>query len=173
MSAPARPARLRHRRAEGGAFTRAGPRGPAPRLRFALVGHKPDLPTRATLRRWVAMTLERDAQLTLAFVDARAGRRLNHGFRGRDYATNVLTFAYQDRPWIVADIVLCTPVVRREAREQGKTLRQHLAHLVVHGVLHAHGYDHQGNREAAKMQELERRHLAKIRLPDPYSDLAK
>ncbi len=132
----------------------------------------PDLPTRATLRRWVAMALERDAQITLAFVDGRTGRRLNQGFRGRDYATNVLTFAYRERP-ILADIVVCTPVLRREAREQGKTLRQHLAHLVVHGVLHAHGYDHQGDREAARMQKIERRHLAKIRLPDPYSGLEK
>jgi probable rRNA maturation factor len=141
-----------------------------PSLHFALVGAvgHPDLPARATLRRWVAMALKTDAELTLVFVDARAGRRLNRDFRARDYATNVLTFAYEARPRIVADLVLCLPVLRREARQQDKTLRQHLAHLVLHGVLHAQGYEHERGRDAREMRKIERRLLARLRIPDPY-----
>ena len=110
-----------------------------------------------------------DAQVTLVFVGARAGRRLNRQFRRRDYATNVLTFGYQTRPIVVADIVICLPIVRREARQQGKTLREHLAHMVVHGALHALGHDHARRRDAQKMQLLERRLLAQLRIPDPYA----
>jgi probable rRNA maturation factor len=148
------------------------------RLRLALAGGGPgELPVRATLRRWVGLALEaaggraapRRADLSLAFVDARAGRRLNREFRGRDYATNVLTFAYAPAPRLSADIVLCLPVVRREAREQGKTLRQHLAHLVIHGVLHARGFDHERLRDARRMQALEVQLLARLRIPDPYA----
>ena len=98
-----------------------------------------DLPTRRTLIRWVRAALHADAELTLRFVDRREGRRLSHDFRGRDYATNVLTFDYQRVPRVVADIVICVPVVRAEAQSQGKTLRAHLAHLVIHGTLHAQG----------------------------------
>ncbi|SPE26693.1 Endoribonuclease YbeY [Burkholderiales bacterium] len=140
-----------------------------PSLRLAVVGalgHR-DLPSRATLRRWVALALDADAQLCLAFVDTRTGRRLNREFRARDYATNVLTFVYQRRP-AVADIVLSMPVVRREAREQAKTLRAHLAHLIVHGVLHAQGYDHEGQRDAKRMHSRECRILARLRIADPY-----
>ena len=132
-------------------------------------GRHPDLPARSTLRRWLATALRRDAQISLVFVDGRVGRRLNRQFRARDYPTNVLTFGYQTRPSIVAEIVLCMPVVRREAREQGKTLRQHLAHLVVHGALHAQGYDHAHEREDRRMRLLERRLLARLRVPDPYA----
>ncbi|HYA66475.1 MAG TPA: rRNA maturation RNase YbeY [Burkholderiaceae bacterium] len=128
-----------------------------------------DLPARSTLRRWVHRALNVDAQVTLVFVGARAGRRLNRQFRRRDYATNVLTFGYQTRPIVVADIVICLPIVRREARQQGKTLREHLAHMVVHGALHALGHDHARRRDAQKMQLLERRLLAQLRIPDPYA----
>ncbi len=147
-----------------------------------------DLPARSTLRRWVLAALERDAGITLVFVNARAGRKLNREFRGRDYATNVLTFTYDtamapealQAPGarvkrgvpslpIQADIVLCMPVVRREAREQGKTLRAHLAHLVIHGVLHAQGHDHERERDARRMQAMETRLLAALRIADPYA----
>ncbi|BAP87574.1 endoribonuclease YbeY [Burkholderiales bacterium GJ-E10] len=127
-----------------------------------------DLPVRATLRRWIRLALRRDARLVLVFVDTREGRRLNRSYRGRDYATNVLTFDYQSRPEAVADIVLCMPVVRREARERGRTLRQHLAHLVVHGVLHAQGDDHETPSQARHMERREREILARLRIPDPY-----
>ena len=164
-------------------------------LRLAIVGTlaHADLPARATLRRWVrramvgapggaarrgarggaAPAAAPRAELALAFVDGRAGRRLNREFRARDYATNVLTFAYERAPGLAADIVLCLPVVRREAREQGKTLRQHLAHLVIHGVLHAQGFDHERDRDARVMQDLERRLLAGLRIPDPYQIFEK
>jgi len=127
-----------------------------------------DLPARSTLARWVAVALERDAEVTLRFVGAAEGRRLNRDYRGRDYATNVLTFGYASAPAIHADVVLCVPVIRREAREQRKALRDHLAHLVVHGVLHAHGYDHDHAGRARRMEAIEAAVLARLGLPDPY-----
>src|SRR5690606_29043733 len=98
--------------------------------------------SRARLRRWVAAAIERDAQIVLRFVGAREGHRLNSAYRDRNYPTNVLTFPYGDTDGVHADIAICLPVVQREAREQQKTLPAHLAHLVVHGVLHASGYEH-------------------------------
>jgi probable rRNA maturation factor len=130
-----------------------------------------ELPTRATLRRWICLALERDARLTLRFVGAREGRRLNRDFRGRDRATNVLTFDYARRPVIEADIVICVPLVRREAREQRKTFRAHLAHLVLHGVLHAQGHDHATRGQAQRMEGRERRLLKRLGIDDPYADL--
>jgi probable rRNA maturation factor len=153
--------------------------GAAAPLQLAIVGAErhAGLPVRATLRRWVQLALEparevaRDpaARLALVLVGARAGRRLNREFRARDYATNVLTFAYERKPLLAADIVICVPVVRREAREQGKTLREHLAHLVIHGVLHAQGFDHVRARQAHRMQQRERQLLARLRIADPYA----
>jgi probable rRNA maturation factor len=126
------------------------------------------LPARATLRRWTAAALDRDAEITLRFVGSVEGRRLNRDFRGKDHATNVLTFDYVREPRIVADIVLCVPVLRREARQQRKALRTHLAHLVVHGVLHARGYDHDRPQAAEGMEAMEIAILAGLGLPDPY-----
>jgi probable rRNA maturation factor len=142
------------------------------RLALDLQGHGrfDALPSRSTLRRWTELALDRPARVTLRFVDAREGRRLNRIFRGRDCATNVLTFGYELAPIVFADIVLCMPVIRREAREQRKTLRAHLAHLLVHGVLHARGYDHRGAREARRMEALETRLLARLRIADPYRE---
>ena len=139
-------------------------------LRLAVQGHArfKGLPARPTLARWVRLALERDAEITLRFVGAAEGRRLNCGYRGRDYATNVLTFDYATAPAVHADIVLCVPVIRREAREQRKRYRDHLAHLVVHGVLHAHGYGHERAAPARKMEAREVQILARLGLPDPY-----
>ena len=95
-------------------------------------------------------------------------RRLNRSYRGRNYATNVLTFVMRDAPPYAADLVLCAPVVQREAREQGKRLAAHYAHLVVHGVLHAQGYDHVADAEARSMESLESRIVMKLGYPDPY-----
>ena len=131
-------------------------------------GGQAGLPVRATLRRWVLRAVERPAELTLAFLGTAEARRLNREFRGRDYATNVLTFTFHSRPQVVADIVLCTPVVRREARARGLSLRAHLAHLVIHGVLHAHGYDHERAADAARMQRREVELLGTLRIRDPY-----
>ena len=139
-------------------------------LLLAVQGHSrfTGLPPRATLARWIRPALERDAEITLRFVGAAEGRRLNRDYRGRDYATDVLTFDYADAPAIHADIVLCVPVIRREAREQHKKYRDHLAHLVVHGVLHAQGYDHDRAARARRMESLEVEILAGLGLPDPY-----
>lgn len=143
-----------------------------PTLRLAIQGETafPALPARSTLRRWTALALDRDATLVLRFVGMAEARKLNREFRGKDYATNVLTFDYMERP-VRADIVICVPVVRREAREQGKTLRAHLAHLVVHGVLHAQGHDHATQGQARRMEGRERRLLARLGIHDPYGDL--
>lgn len=140
----------------------------------------PALP-RWRLRRWIARALDaahddglvdfRGAEISLRVVGLAEGRQLNHGFRGRDYATNVLTFEYGVGPDGVArgDIVLCLPVLRREAREQGKTALAHAAHLTVHGALHALGYDHIKAREARRMEGLETRILADMGIADPYA----
>lgn len=145
-----------------------------PALSLSIQGHArfPGLPARRTVARWISAALQRDADLTLRFVDAREGRRLNRQFRKRDYATDVLTFAYAEAPVVTADIVVCVPVVRRAAREQGKTLRDHLAHLVVHGVLHAQEFTHEHAAEARRMERLELRILAGLGIADPYAAAA-
>ncbi len=101
-------------------------------------------------------------------MGAAEGRRLNRDFRHKDYATNVLTFNYRGLPGVAADIVLCLPVVRREARAAVRTLRAHLAHLVIHGMLHAQGYDHQRATDSRRMQRREVELLASLRIADPY-----
>jgi probable rRNA maturation factor len=126
------------------------------------------LPARSTLARWVRLALDRPGQITLLLADARAARRLNRTYRKRDYATNVLTFGYQEAPVAVADVVICVAVARAEAARAGRTLREHLAHLVIHGVLHAQGYDHMRAADARRMQALEVAHLARLRIPNPY-----
>ena len=132
-------------------------------------------PSRARVRRWVAGTLAAvpgidAATLTLRFVDDDEGRTLNRTFRGKDHATNVLTFPLDRRPARVdADIVVCLPVVAREAHAQGKTNDDHCAHLVVHGTLHACGYDHEDEAQADAMEALERAVLRRFRIADPYA----
>ena len=132
------------------------------------------LPTKKELKRWAEAALEGDVEATLRFVDDEEGRQLNKEFRGKDYATNVLTFAYgDDMPRVpgqplLGDIVLCAPVVAKEAAEQGKALAAHYAHLVVHGMLHLQGYDHEKDKEARAMEAKETRILAELGFPDPY-----
>jgi probable rRNA maturation factor len=130
------------------------------------------LPMRSQVRRWVAAALASDAVLTVRLVDAEEGRALNRDFRGKDYATNVLTFVYSEplAPVAEGDIVLCAPVVAAEAQAQGKALRDHYAHLLVHGVLHLQGHDHEDDASAAMMESLERAILGRMRIPDPYAD---
>jgi probable rRNA maturation factor len=135
-----------------------------------------DSVTRPKLRRWVQATLLAPAELTIRFVDAEEGRALNRDYRGKDYATNVLTFAYSedqeedDNGVTQADIILCTDVLEREAKEQNKTVVEHAAHLVVHGVLHAQGYDHEDEEEATEMESLEIDILEALGWPNPYAD---
>lgn len=127
--------------------------------------------TRSKIRRWVQAALQAPAQLTIRFVDADEGRALNRDYRAKDYATNVLTFAYTeegDSDVTQADIVLCTDVLQQEARQQGKPLISHAAHLIVHGVLHAQGYDHETDQDAAEMEQLEIAILAKLGFANPY-----
>lgn len=132
-----------------------------------------DVITRPMLRRWVQAALFAPAELTIRFVDADEGRVLNQEFRGKNYATNVLTFAYseeEDTGTTQADIVLCTDVLQREATEQNKLLPLHAMHLVVHGVLHAQGYDHETDDEAQEMEGLEIEILASLGAQNPYAD---
>lgn len=123
---------------------------------------------RARIRRWVNAALEHDARLLLRFVGSSEGRALNARFRARDKATNVLTFAYESEPTVEADIVVCLAVVRDEAAGAGIPLADHLAHLVIHGVLHAQGHDHEEETAAQAMEAAEVRILRRFRIDDPY-----
>jgi len=146
-----------------------------------------NLPTRAQLRRWVKAALQRDASMTLRVVDEAEGRKLNKSFRGKDYATNVLTFVYDDAETIrqparldklgaglsgeavlYGDVVICAPVAEREAAKQHKDLFAHYAHLVVHAALHLQGYDHENAADADEMETLETAIMLKLHQPDPY-----
>ena len=124
------------------------------------------IPSDATLRKW-ARAAGIGGVVTVRYVGAAESRRLNRRFRGKDYATNVLSFPYSAKP-LEGDLVICAQVVAREAREQGKTLRAHHAHMLVHGLLHLAGLDHERAREAARMEGRERRILAELGFADPY-----
>jgi probable rRNA maturation factor len=128
-----------------------------------------NLPSRRELRKWTAAALEQDARVTIRIVGQAEGKALNRNFRGKDYATNVLTFIFRDSPPLEGDLALCAPVVSREAREQRKPVSAHFAHLVVHGVLHLQGYDHEVAQDAETMEKREIGILAKLGIPDPYS----
>ena len=107
--------------------------------------------------------------MTIRFVDSQEGRLLNRDYRGKDYATNVLSFPYASAPILCGDLVLCAPVVEREAGEQGKPAEAHYAHLIVHGLLHLQGHDHESRKEARLMEDRERAILASIGFADPYA----
>lgn len=128
------------------------------------------LPGRASIERWAsAAAAGRRAAVTVRFVGAAEARALNRAYRGEDHATNVLTFPYPETdPGLAGDIVLCAPVVAREARAQGKPVRAHYAHLLVHGLLHLQGYDHAHRSDAAVMEAREVRILRWLGFPDPY-----
>lgn len=130
---------------------------------------------RPLIRRWVQAALLAPAELTIRFVDAAEGQTLNRDYRGKDYATNVLTFAYtedEDAEVTQADIILCSDVLEQEAAQQHKPLVDHAAHLIVHGVLHAQGYDHEDDAEAQEMETLETEILHKLGFADPYAERA-
>ena len=129
-----------------------------------------DLPPRNLLRRWAAAALGNDAIVTVRFVDTAEGETLNRSYRHKTGPTNVLSFVYDDWPGIVhGDVVLCLPLLRQEADEQGKTLAAHCAHLVVHGMLHLQGYDHRRAGEAARMEAREVAILAALGVTNPYA----
>ncbi|MBI1174897.1 MAG: rRNA maturation RNase YbeY [Sideroxydans sp.] len=138
-------------------------------LSVQYASNAPGLPTRAQLRRWVKLALQHNVQIALRIVDEAEGHELNRSYRGKDYATNVLTFVYDDEVPLYGDIVICAPVVEREAREQHKELLAHYAHLVVHAMLHLQGYEHDDEQDAVAMEKLETAILAKLGYPDPYA----
>jgi len=134
-----------------------------------------DLPSRAQVRRWVAAALEQPAEITVRIVDADEAQALNQDYRDRAYVPNVLTFEYGEigrdesgRGVLGGDVVVCAPVVEREAREQGKPLMHHYAHMTVHGVLHLQGYDHLDPAEADLMEAREAAILKRFRISNPY-----
>ncbi len=121
------------------------------------------------IKKWVKASTNGGGLLTLRFVNAAEGKKLNNGFRKKDYATNVLTFSYElSKKHLAADIIFCLPVIQKEAKEQEKVLKAHLAHLIVHGCLHAQGYDHEHGKDAKKMEALEVSLLKKLGFSDPY-----
>ncbi len=147
-------------------------------LDLQIASQAQNLPSEAQFRRWCETALSQrsaDSELTIRLVDEAEGRELNHRYRHRDYATNVLSFPAEvpdellDIP-LLGDLVICVPVLEREAEEQGKALEAHWAHLVIHGCLHLLGYDHIEDAEAEEMEALERELLAKLGHPDPYAD---
>ena len=132
----------------------------APLHRAALSRHK--------VTRWIRHALESPAEITVRIVDAEEGQTLNRDYRQKDYATNVLTFDYTMEPVVSADLVLCAPVVAQEAKEQGKTLEAHYAHLIVHGTLHAQGWDHDLEEDAEVMEMRETDLMARLGFDNPY-----
>ena len=131
--------------------------------------HRAALP-RHKVTRWIRHALNSDAEITVRIVDAEEGQALNRDYRRKDYATNVLTFDYTQAPVVTADLVLCAPVIAREAKENSKTLQAHYAHLLVHGTLHAQGWDHETSEaDAQAMEEREIAILAGLGIRNPYA----
>lgn len=141
-----------------------------PNIQFSLqvVSTLDNIPTKAQFRKWAKTTLRVDTEVTIRIVDDDEGRALNLTYRGKDYATNVLTFPLTEEPHLMGDIIICAPVVEAEARKQDISIETHYAHLTVHGVLHLHGYDHQIDEQAALMESIEVTTLMKLGYPDPY-----
>jgi probable rRNA maturation factor len=133
-----------------------------------------DVPTRSAFRKWIKAALTQDAEIGLRVVDEAEGHSLNRNFRDRDYATNVLTFIYDNAgpsaQSLAGDIVLCAPVIEREAHEQHKNLTAHYAHLTVHGVLHLQGYEHENDVEAAAMEQVEAEIVERLGYENPYRE---
>ena len=136
---------------------------------FASVAAHRTVLRRPAVARWISHALAAPAEIAVRIVGEDEGRALNRQYRTKDYATNVLTFDYARRPVVMADLVLCGPVIEREAAEQGKTLQAHYAHLLVHGALHAQGYDHETDEsDALEMETLEILLLAVLGFDNPY-----
>ena len=126
------------------------------------------IPSKAQFKKWAKNTIRVDTEVTIRIVDENEGRALNSAYRGKDYATNVLTFPLAEKPHLMGDIVLCAPIVAAEAISQNKSLEAHFAHLTVHGVLHLHGYDHETEPQAELMETIEIQILAKLGYANPY-----
>ena len=143
-------------------------RKPAPRIAVQCAATARNVPAASQIRRWARAALATDARVTIRIVGQAEGRLLNRSYRRRDYATNVLTFVFRDTPPYEGDLALCAPVITREARAQHKTVSAHYAHMVVHGLLHLQGFDHENARDATVMERRERTLLALFGYPDPY-----
>jgi probable rRNA maturation factor len=123
----------------------------------------------ALIKKWIKAATHHDGLLTLRFVNTAEGKKLNFTFRKKNYATNVLTFPYElSKTSLAADIIFCLPVIQKEAKEQNKPLKAHLAHLIVHGCLHAQAYDHENSKDAQKMEALEIKILCQLGFKNPY-----
>lgn len=153
--------------ATGGSSPKAG-RGPKLRLNVQFGAAARNLPSRTRLRKWAHAALEHDASVTVRIVGQAEGRALNRSYRDRDYATNVLTFVFRETAPFEGDLAICAPVVAREARTQGKNVTAHYAHLVVHGMLHLQGYDHENDADAAVMEKIETEIVTGLGYPAPY-----
>ena len=139
----------------------------SPAIEATLISQVSDI----LIKKWVKAASALSGQLTLRFVNAAEGKKLNFAFRKKDKATNVLTFPYElSKSTVSADIIFCLPVLQKEAKEQGKSLKAHLAHLIVHGCLHAQAYDHETKKDAQKMEALEVQILKKLGFSNPYGD---
>ncbi len=140
----------------------------APQIAVQNASTARNVPTPARIRQWARAALSVDARVTIRIVGQTEGRLLNRSYRRKDYATNVLTFVFRDHAPLEGDLALCAPVITREARMQRKPVTAHYAHMIVHGLLHLQGYDHENNQDAAVMERRERTLLARFGYPDPY-----
>ena len=143
--------------------------GTGPNLTIQRASRAAHIPSDRLLRRWAHAALPGPGDVTLRFVARREGQRLNREFRGKDYATNVLSFPYAGHAPLAGDVVICAPVVAAEAREQGKVIQAHYAHLVIHGLLHLQGLDHERAADAKRMESRECAILAALGFGDPYA----
>ena len=141
---------------------------PKIQLSVQIASELANLPTKAQFKKWAKNTIRVDTEVAIRLVDEDEGRALNSTYRGKDYATNVLTFPLTETPHLMGDIVVCAPVVMAEAAAQNKSLEAHFAHLTVHGVLHLHGYDHEIEAQAELMESLEITILQKLGYANPY-----
>ena len=130
--------------------------------------NSPPLPTSTQFRRWLKSALPIDAEVTMRIVDEEEGRMLNRTYRGKDYATNVLTFPLAEEPLLIGDIILCAPVLAQESQAQQKSLEAHYAHLTIHGALHLQGHEHEVDAQAEFMESMESQILQRLGYPDPY-----
>jgi probable rRNA maturation factor len=159
---------MKNRRSEADSPEKAGPRNARLKLAIQYAIPELDVPVRSEFRKWVKAALAHDAEIVLRIVDEAESRSLNRDFRGKDYATNVLTFGYGDTRPLTGDIVLCAPVIENEAQQQHKSLDAHYAHLAIHGVLHLQGYGHESDADAAIMERREMEILEHLGYGNPY-----
>jgi probable rRNA maturation factor len=141
-----------------------------PQLKFSLQNASAfaEIPAKNMFRKWARVALRVDTEVTIRIVDEDEARILNSTYRGKDYATNVLTFPLTETPHLIGDIVICAPVVAVEAKVQHKSIEAHFAHLTIHGILHLHGYEHETEEQAALMESIEVTTLRKLGYANPY-----